>query len=447
MIPHTSSLSRREERSTGAMSHGSKDKRQVASASIALVALALLGGAAARTVLSPLQELMKADLGFTDNQVSLVQGAAMALPLAVVSMPIGRLVDRGSRSQVLLILALICAFGSALTAVANSFVTMFVARSLVGIAMGGALSAAVSLGADLSTAGNRSKVMGLLGMGQVIGAALAFLMAGNLLVHLPRNVDFGMGLSPLAAWRVVQLLFSLAMLALASLLFLLHEPPRQEVEAQVLGLGAVVREVMAHRRVLVPLVIGMISVNMADAAANIWAVPVLTRSLHLQPSEFGSWMGLLLLAAGFAGVILGGLLGDLGQRLGGRPGTLGAAALVSAVAAPMAFFPVMATVPDFAALFGLLMLLGAATGVIGTAAITVVIPNELRGITLSLAGVAGIVFGLGIAPTLVSFIAQVAGFGDDIRTPLTIVGLATGVIGAVAYLVAMRAARKSRPTA
>ena len=429
------------------MSHGSRGKRQVASASIALVALALLGGAAARTVLSPLQELMKADLGFTDNQVSLIQGAAMALPLAVVSMPIGRLVDRGSRSQVLLILALICAFGSTLTALANSFVTMFVARSLVGISMGGALSAAVSLGADLSTAGNRSKVMGLLGLGQVIGAALAFLMAGSLLVHLPRTVDLGMAWTPLAAWRAVQLLFSLAMLALAMLLLLLREPPRQEVEAQVPCLGAVLRNAKAHRRVLVPLVIGMISVNMADAAANIWAVPVLTRSLHLQPSEFGSWMGLLLLAAGFAGVILGGLLGDIGQRLGGRPGTLGAAALVSALAAPMALFPVMTTVPAFATLFGLLMLLGAATGVIGTAAITVVIPNELRGITLSLAGVAGIVFGLGIAPTLVSFIAQVAGFGDDIRTPLTIVGLATGVMGAAAYVVAMRAARESRPMA
>ena len=44
---------------------------QSASTSIALIALALLGGSAARAVLSPLQELMQSDLGFSDNVLRL----------------------------------------------------------------------------------------------------------------------------------------------------------------------------------------------------------------------------------------------------------------------------------------------------------------------------------------------------------------------------------------
>jgi MFS family permease len=415
---------------------------QSAGTAIALVALALLGGSAARAVLSPLQELMQSDLGFSDNQVSLIQGAAMALPLVVVSMPLGRLVDRASRTRLLIALALLCAVGSALTAIAHSFAVMFVARMMVGVAGGAALPAAVSLAADLSRQGNRSKVMALLGMGQNVGVGGAFFLAGGLLNHLPAALDAGAGFGTLASWRVVQLLFSGGMLALALVLFLLREPARQEVEqAEVKGLRAVLVELAEHRRVLVPLVVGMISVSMADAAANIWAVPVLTRSLHLQPAEFGAWMGLLLLTAGFLGVIVGGVAGDLGQRLGGKSGLLGAAAVVATLATPMAFFPVMSSVWGFAALLGLLILFGASAGIIGTAAITVAIPNELRGVSLSLVATIGILVGLGVAPTLVSFMAQVTGDGADIRMPLTVVGLTASVVSVAAYLIAMRAAR------
>jgi MFS family permease len=422
----------------------SPPRTQAVGVSIALIALALLGGASARTVLSPLQELMQADLALTDNEVSLIQGAAIALPLALVSLPIGRLVDRANRTKLLVVLALLCAAGSALTAFAGDFVTMFLARALVGVSFGAALPAAVSLGADLSQTANRSKVMAILGLGQVVGTAGAFVLAGGLLASLPASLDTGFGLAPLAAWRLVQLAFSLGMLVLALALFLLREPPRQEVaQPNAIGLQEALRELVAYRRVLAPLIGGMVTIGMADSAAGIWAVPVLTRALHLQPTDFGTWMGLLLLAAGFFGIVLGGLLGDIGQRLAGPSGLLGAAALVSALSIPMAFFPLMSSVTGFAALFGMLMLCGAATGIIGTAAITVLIPNELRGVSISLVAAFNILVGLGVAPTLVSLIAQAAGYGDDIRVPLTLVGFVTSVGGFICYVVAIRVARDS----
>jgi MFS family permease len=420
---------------------------QAVGTSIALITLAMLGGSAASTVLSPLQELMQADLGFTDNQVSLIQGAAMVLPLAVTSIPIGRWVDRSSRTKLLIALALLCAVGSALTALAHGFVTMFIARMMVGVSVGAALPAAVSLAADLTEAGRRSKAMALLGLGQVLGSGAAFVLAGFLLGILPRSFALGSGWAPLASWQLVQLLFSVLMLALALVLMWLREPPRQEVEqAPVGGIWSVVVELAAHRRVLLPLVIGMITINMADAAANIWAVPVLTRSLHQQPESFGSWMGMLLMGTGLAGVILGGFLGDYGQRLWGRPGILAAAALVAVISTPMALFPMMSNVPAFAVLFGLLVLLGTASGIIDAAAITVLIPNELRGISISLVGTIGRIVAMGLGPSLVSFVAQWTGYGDDIRVPLTIVGLVTGVISVIATLVAMRAARETMAT-
>lgn len=422
-------------------------RTQAAGVSILLISLALLGGASARSVLSPLQELVRADLGLTDNQVSLVQGAAIALPLALVSIPIGRLVDRANRTRLLMVLALLCAAGSVLTAFAQGFATMFVARMLVGVSFGAALPAAVSLGADLSHAANRSKVMAALGLGQIVGTAGAFLVAGSLIARLPATLDLGFGMPPLAAWRVVQLLFSLGMLVLALALCLLREPLRREVEqASNVGLAALLRELAQHRRVLMPLIGGMVTIGMADGAASIWAVPVLTRALHQQPADFGAWMGLLLMASGLFGIVIGGLLGDLGQRMAGRSGLLGAAALVTALSVPMACFPLMPSVTGFAALLGLLILFGAAAGIIGTAAITVLMPNELRGVSISLVNTFSIVIGLGLAPTLVSLVAQAAGYGNDIRVPLALIGLVTSIGGVACYLLAIRAVRSPAAT-
>ena len=42
----------------------------------------------ARSALSPLQELARIDIGLNDNQLALLQGFAIALPLALVSIPI-----------------------------------------------------------------------------------------------------------------------------------------------------------------------------------------------------------------------------------------------------------------------------------------------------------------------------------------------------------------------
>ena len=420
-------------------------RSQAAGTSIALIALALLAGASARTALSPLQELMRADLALTDNQVSLIQGAATALPLALVSVPIGRLVDRANRTRLLIALMLLCAAGSALTAFAHDFTTMLLARGLVGVSFGAALPVAVSLGADLSQTAHRGKVMAMLGLGQIVGTAGAFLLAGTLLAHLPASLDIGLGLPTLPAWRQVHLLSALEMLAVTAVLLMLCEPQRHEVErSNTTSLVAALRELGAHRRVLVPLIGGMVTIGMADAAAIIWAVAVLTRGLHLQPTEFGAWMGLLLMAAGFLGIIAGGLLADAGQRLAGRPGLLAAAAIVSVISMPMALFPLMSSVTGFAALLGLLILCGTAAGIIGTAAITVLIPNELRGVSVSLVNAFNIIFGMGVAPTLVSLVAQAAGYGDDIRLPLAIVGFATSVGGVACFLLALRAARAAR---
>src|SRR5512139_1580612 len=89
--------------------------------SLTLLALSLASSASLMTVFSPMQELAKADLRFSDLQLSLVQGLAVSIPIALLSLPIGRLVDRGNRARLLIALLVVSIAGTLLTAFAHSF--------------------------------------------------------------------------------------------------------------------------------------------------------------------------------------------------------------------------------------------------------------------------------------------------------------------------------------
>jgi MFS family permease len=412
-------------------------------ASIGLLALTLFMGTAAKVVLSPLQELVSTELGMSDNEIGLVQGLALAVPLALLSVPLGRLVDATNRVRLLIGMALVCALGSAITAFAHSFGMIFAARMLVGTSVAGAVTAAVSLASDMSDPGSRGRTMMLLGLGQACGAAATFALVGTLIGWLPHVLPDWTARSQIAPWRLVQLTFAAAMLVAALALVALREPARHEAGAAGGGVRAALKELWNYRRLMVPMLVGMSTIGMADAAASIWAVPVLTRVFHQQPADFGNWMSLAFLLSGIVGTAIGGYLSDFGQRLAGRGGILLGAVVGAALSVPAALFPIMPDVVGFGAMFALLLTAGAVTGIASTAAVAVLVPNELRGISISIFNAFALLLSYGVAPSIVSLGAGLLGRDGDIVMPLTGVGLATSIVGVLAFTRAMRVAGRS----
>lgn len=397
---------------------------------LALITLALFTGTTARYALSPVQELARAELGLSDPQVALLQGLALALPAVLVSIPVGRLVDRANRSRLLAALAAIGAVGSLLTALAPDFTTLFIGRLLVGSAVVAAQPAALSLVADLTEPAQRGRAIMLTSLGQALGTAAAFWLAGLLLPALEGGA--------VAPWRLLQAGVAAAVLATAGALLVLREPVRREAGASAgPRLADALRGLWSYRRFLLPLVGGMVTVGMADAAGAIWAVPVLTRHHHLAPADFGAWMGAVNFGANLAGALLGGVAADLGQRGAGRSGVLRGAVLGAALSVPAALFPVMPGVGGFAVLFALLLTAGGAVNIAATSALMVVLPNELRGIGMSLlVAVIGLA-AFGLAPLLVSLTAPLLAHAD-IAVALAGVGVVTSLLATAAFLLAMR---------
>jgi hypothetical protein len=116
------------------------------------------------------------------------------------------------------------------------------------------------------------------------------------------------------------------------------------------------------------------------------------------------------------------------------------AIVAAAVGVPAALFPIMPSVPLFGVAVGLLVTCGAVTGVVTSVALTVLIPNELRGLCIgAFIAIAGLI-GYGLAPTLVAAASGMLGGEAHLAQGLAIVGVVTSAISVVAFTMAMRRA-------
>lgn len=403
---------------------------------LTLLAVTIASGGALRILFSPLQELAKHEMGLSDLQLSLAQGLAASIPIAIFAIPIGRLVDRSNRVRLLLALAAVSGLGTLLTAVARNFEWLFVARMLAGLGAVCAIPVAISIAADLSSIERRGRAILLLSLGQAIGVALGFALGGWLVGAIAGSQGDWFGLS---AWRAVHLVFGAGALMLVLLLLLLREPERHEMGNVIHpSLSRVFGELWSRRAYLAPLFVGQVSVVMADVAAGIWAAPVLTRDHGLRPEQFAGWIGLAVLVPGVAGSIVGGIAADYGLRSGHRGGALYGAIIACLISIPAAFFPLAASLEGFALALAVFLLCGAVTGLITATVIATIIPNELRGVCLSAFVVVSSVIGMGIAPTVVSLVSDALGGESHLASALAGTGVVISTASMLAFMLAAR---------
>lgn len=388
-----------------------------------------------RTVFSPVQDAVKAELHLSDMQLGLLQGLAVALPVAVLSLPIGRITDRGNRVALLIGLSLLWTVGTVWTAFTQDFASLFAARMISGIGSMCVIGVAISVVADMSAPEKRGRALLALSLGNMVGVALAFALAGALFGAFSKIAPVAPGMTP---WREVHLAFGGLSLLLLGPLILLREPARHEVERAEAKLGDALNELWQRRGFLVPLFFGQVTVVMVDTAAGIWAAPVLQRGYHMTPEQSGGAIGLIVLIGGVVGALIGGVAADLGQKVKLKAGVLVGAVLAAVLSVPAAFFPVMPDTTSFSVAFAAFVTGGAVCGLVTATAIAVMVPNEVRGLCLSLFIVIGAMIGFGLAPTLVTVVSQALGGEQFIGPSLAWTGFVTSAIGAIGFALALR---------
>ena len=148
----------------------------------------------------------------------------------------------------------------------------------------------------------------------------------------------------------------------------------------------------------------------------------------------------LYVHTGVAGAVLGGLSADMGQRSRRRGGILLGAVIAAGVGVPAAMFPLMPSVTGLAVALGVMSLCGAVTGLVVSVALTVLLPNELRGLCIgAFIAIAGLI-GFGLAPWVVTRVSALLGGEAMLAEALALVGVTVSALSFFAFLLAMRRA-------
>lgn len=407
---------------------------------VIILAIAICAGFTTMTSFGIMAESAKAELGLSDEALGAIQGVSAAVPLVLLSVPIGILVDRASRIRLLLAFSIVWTLGTFLTAFAPEAWSLFSGRMLTGIGATGALTACLSLVADLCLPAERGKGLLIVTLGKSLGQAAAFSAVGWLLGYFTA-VGSASLLGDMAPWRSSQLALGIVSALLVLPILLLREPARQEVEqGGKPPLAVIFRELWSRKLFLLPLFVGQTGVVMADAAAGIWAAPIIERQFGLKPADFSGLLGTIILVSGLCGAFLGGLAADWGSKTGRRGGLLLGAVIAAVVGVPAALFPLLPTATGVMLALGLLILAGTVTGLVTSVALTVLLPNEIRGLSIgAFISVAGLI-GFGIAPPMVAVVSKPLGGEAALGLAQGLVGVAVSLLSVLGFWLAMRRA-------
>jgi MFS family permease len=390
-----------------------------------LLTIAGMAAAYAKMALGPLQETLRGALQLTDNQIALLQGPALVLPMLLAAVPLGLIVDRYARVRVLFLITVFLFIGSLLTAAATGFATLFAARALVGLAVFAMLPVTGSLLSDLYAPTQRGRAGVVMLIGQFAGFSAAFAVGGALVAR----PDWGMD-----AWRLAILWGMGPPLVLVILTMLaLREPARIGEVIQNTSVTDSLLEVWRYRALITPLLIGQTLAVIALQSLLIWAAPTLARNFTLAPDRVGAIMAMVVPAGGIIGSIVGGILADRGQRTGGPRRTVHIAGSLALLCVPLSVF---AVIPDERLACGLLAGLMAvliAVSVIAATLLIVALPNEIRGTCLSLVTGVGAVISISVAPLLVSWLSAAIGGPSMIGTSLALVCVSGTLLCAATY--------------
>lgn len=383
----------------------------------------------ARFSVNPLQESIRAALDLTDNRMALIQGPALAVPMMIAALPLGVLIDRFCRVRLMMVFALVSLLGGALTAVAPNFALLFVARGLVGLAVTTISTTVFSLLADLFPPAQRGRASMVIIVGQYIGMSAAFAMAGALVARFESSPS---------GWRWAMLYLSVPLLGAIVALMFMREPPRSGLTSDDVSARTSIKELWSYRRTLVPLLVGLVFAEIAVLGTLTWAAPALSRAFPLLPDRIGFLMSAVVLVSGVVGPVTGGVVADLCQRAGGPRRTLVALALLALCTVPASFFAVVPSVAVAAALLMCLMALVGAILVAGIALFTIVIANDMRGLSIATLTGTEVLFGVALAPMIVSGASGALGGPAMIGWALAVVCGVSMLISGGAFVVGIR---------
>lgn len=375
--------------------------------------LALLAAIAImdRNIVTLLVDPIKHHFELTDVQMSLLIGAAFAVPFGILGIPAGWAVDRFSRRTVIALGITTWSLATMATGVVRSFGGLVAARSMVGAGDATLGPANSSLISDLFPKGKLALPMAITGMGNKVGQGAALIIGGYLTYLIEPQADFLLPLlGETAGWQIIFLLVGLPGLLFLPLIYLIPEPSRALLPGVVrpdCSFAAFFKYWRQHWRFLLPHHVGFLLLIALSNAVMVWTPAFLIRAHGWSPSMVGGWLGTALLVAPLLGMPLHGMLADILHRRGWHDIHLRYPMITAALGAPIAIFAFLAPAPE-TTVFSIGLFLFVVSGYVSLplTALMTVVPAEFRGKAASIVGLVCGAGGVMLGPLLVGLLTD-----------------------------------------
>jgi MFS family permease len=390
-----------------------------------------------RTILSLLVDPIKAGLGLTDTQVSLLHGLAFALFYTFLGIPIARLADTRSRKYIIASGIVVWSLMTAACGLAGRFATLFLARVGVGVGEAALSPAAFSMLTDLFPKRQLGLAMGLYSMGVYVGAGLAFIVGG---IAVQAALELGpitiVYVGEVAPWQLIFIAVGLPGIVVALLMLSVREPKRKAAPSHQdeNALWAVFALIAREPGTFLLHFIGFAAIGLIFNGFMAWLPSFFIRNYGLPVGQVGPLLGTLVMVFGSAGIVTGGLFSDRLLRAGHQAGPFISARLAGAALLPLCVAaPLVGSFWLSCGLFAAFFFFSAFPYSSAAAAIQMAAPPHLRAqmsaIYLFVLNLAGI----GLGPTVIALITDY-GFSDTGK-----VGQSMAIVGAAAAPIAVMA--------
>jgi len=374
-----------------------------------------------RQILNLLVGPIRADLGISDTQISLLQGLAFAIFFSVLGVPIARMADRGNRRNIIAAGIFIWCLMTAACGLSRSFLQLFIARIGVGVGEAALSPPAYSMLADYFPPDRLARATGTFALGVYAGAGIAMLVGGAVIGMIssagPIEIPI-VGL--LRPWQVAFLAVGLPGLLVGALMFTVKEPARRgtsqstESRAGRVSLREVSEFMRTERRFFISIFVGLSMIGMVIIAILSWMPTYFIRVHEWTASEVGFRYGMVLLLFGTSGSFLGGWFADWLRGRGRDNAIMLTTLVVSALALPFAIaMPLIGEdMMSYAALVPVTFLLASPVG-LTAAAVQLVTPNRMRAQVTAIYFLVVALIGSGIGPLTVALCTDYI-FHDDL---------------------------------
>jgi MFS family permease len=390
-----------------------------------------------RQILSLLVEPIRKDLVISDTQFSLLAGLAFSLFYTVMSVPMAKLADRGSRRLIIFCGIVVWSVMTVACGLANSFWALFAARIGVGIGEATLSPAAYSMISDYFPPRQRARALAVYSMAPYLGSGLALMIGGGVIDMIAKAGEMRLPVvGLLEPWQQTFVLVGAPGLLIAALFLIVREPPRQGVGCKGVPAG-VLNFMWSSKSTYYMMILAFSIFGMAGISYLAWMPAVLIRTHGWEPAQIGAAYGAILIFAATPGVLVGGWLTDKLAARGRTDAPLFTAVATLAVAVPFAIAtPLLSDVHWALASLAVFSFCAGVMNSLPATALQAVSPNQFRAQVTAIYFLIGNLISLGLGPTLVASISDaLLGGPQHIGTALALV---SGVSLAVATLLLLR---------